>query len=72
MQEILVFQQDRSAEVRRFVVGFIEEAWQVLHSIFITGLMSLKSQCQDSFPFNPSTNAVERFFLVQEIQFSYN
>lgn len=26
-QEILVFQQDRSADVRRFVVGFIEEAW---------------------------------------------
>ena len=27
LQEILVFQQDRSADVRRFVVGFIEEAW---------------------------------------------
>ena len=33
MQEILVFQQDRSADVRRFVVGFIEEAWQVLHFV---------------------------------------
>ena len=47
MQEILVFQQDRSADVRRFVVGFIEEAWQVLQfsfNYYFTGLLSLKSQ----------------------------
>lgn len=26
-QEIIAFQADKSVEVRKFVVGFIEEAW---------------------------------------------
>lgn len=26
-EEIVAFQNDRNAEVRKFVVGFIEEAW---------------------------------------------
>ena len=26
-QEILVFQHDQTTEVRKFVLGFIEEAW---------------------------------------------
>lgn len=26
-QEIIAFQADKSIEVRKFVVGFIEEAW---------------------------------------------
>ena len=26
-QEVLQFQNDKSADVRKFVVGFIEEAW---------------------------------------------
>lgn len=27
LQEIIAFQADKSIEVRKFVVGFIEEAW---------------------------------------------
>lgn len=27
LHEVLVFQNDRNAEVRKLIVGFIEEAW---------------------------------------------
>lgn len=27
LQEIIAFQADKSTEVRKFVIGFIEEAW---------------------------------------------
>lgn len=34
-QEMLAFQNDKSIEVRKFVIGFIEEAWYVLkHLLF--------------------------------------
>lgn len=32
LQEMMAFQSDRSVDVRKFVVGFLEEAWYVLKS----------------------------------------
>lgn len=29
LQEMIAFQTDKSLEVRKFVIGFIEEAWWV-------------------------------------------
>lgn len=30
LQEIIAFQTDKSIEVKKFVIGFIEEAWLVV------------------------------------------
>ena len=31
---MIAFQTDKSMEVRKFVIGFIEEAWYVIRHIF--------------------------------------
>lgn len=35
-QEVIAFQQDNSAEVRKCVIGFMEEAWYVYVSMLYT------------------------------------
>lgn len=35
VDEITAFQHDRSADVRKTIVGFIEEAWYMLNNILI-------------------------------------